>query len=224
MAIYFLNINTPNNSIFVNDNIATKISYLLHPIFLPAYLIIALRVLAPTPFFYNSFTPKSFFAIWGIVFLYTALFPGIMVLWLSKKKIISNLEIENRKERPKIYWLTSGFFLALAYFLYSKGGILTPTAYLILIALINIIGLALISLWIKISAHVSGISSILGIFIALNPTYNDPKFLFTVIVLLILLGFVASARLKLGSHNILQVSTGFIWGFTSGLIGTLLLF
>ncbi|MBP6619632.1 MAG: hypothetical protein KA188_05225, partial [Leadbetterella sp.] len=71
--------------------------------------------------------------------------------------------MSNTKERPKVYLITSGFFISLAYFFYSKGGLLEPTAFLIAIMVVNILGLALFSIKEKVSAHASALACILAV-------------------------------------------------------------
>lgn len=161
-------------------------------------------------------------ALFGIILIYTAILPGLVTLWMKRTKFISDIEISIVAERPKVYLLISAFYSSLAYFLYSKGGVLAPTGIIILIITANIIGLAAISLFSKISSHVSALAAAVGIFSAIYLKYYEYSLFYVIIISLILTGWVASARMYLGSHTLSQIFFGFIWGIITGFGGTYL--
>lgn len=186
---------------------------------MPVYLLLCFRFFAPLPLFYSFFTPKSFIALVVIMFLYTAVFPGILVFWMQRAKVVSDIEITNQTERPKVYLITSAFYISLAYFLYSKGGLLEPTSFLVFTMIINILGLGLISLKEKISAHVSAIAGILGMAIAIFIKFGEYSLFKPILFLILLTGILASARMILGAHNLKQIALGFGWGLLTGFVG-----
>jgi hypothetical protein len=186
---------------------------------MPVYLLLCFRVFAPLPLFYSFFSPKSFLALVVIMMLYTAVFPGILVFWMRRAKLVSNIEISNQVERPKVYLITSAFYISLGYFLYSKGGLLEPTSYLVFTMVINILGLGIISLKEKISAHVSAVAGILGMSIAIFIKFGEYSLFVPILFLIVLTGILASSRLILGAHNLKQIGFGFVWGFLTGFVG-----
>ncbi len=204
--------------------LAKFLSYILHPVFMPLYLILIFKTFTPLPLFYSFFAVKSFIALLVIVFLYTTVFPIGLVLWLRKSKAVSDIEISNPSERPKVYLITSAFYIALGYFLYSKGGLLEPTSFLIIIMVINIIGLAIISLKEKISAHISALAGILGMCFAIYLKYAEQTLFIPILGIILILGLLSSARLILGAHNQRQVIGGLVWGSLTGFIGIIYLF
>lgn len=191
---------------------------------MPLYLILIFKTFTPLPLFYSFFTTKSFIALVAIVFLYTAIFPIGLVLWLRKSKAISDIEISNPSERPKVYIITSAFYIALGYFLYSKGGLLEPTSFLIIIMVVNILGLAIISLKEKISAHISAFAGILGMCFAVYLKYAEQTLFIPILGIILILGILASSRLLLGAHNQRQIIGGLVWGSVTGFIGVIYLF
>lgn len=199
--------------------IAKGISYVLHPVFLPSLLVIALKLFAPLPVFYIFLSPKLFFVLFTFIACYTMVIPlGFMYLQY-RMGFIQDFELNARSERPKVYLFTSGFYFALAYFLNAKGSVFMPTAVIIAAMAIVIFGLFLYNFFDKISAHTAGAAGVLGIFIAIFIRYGDTRLLPVVLSLVVLLGLVASSRLYLGSHNIRQVVLGAVWGLTVGFIG-----
>jgi membrane-associated phospholipid phosphatase len=71
---------------------------------------------------------------------------------------------------------------------------------------------AIVSYFWKISIHLIGIGGVTGMISALSVKYGI-DLLNLQILLLMISGLTASARLYLGEHNPKQVYTGFIFGF-----------
>ena len=203
----------------MNNKIASGISYILHPIFIPTYSIASLYFLAPLSLYYLFLGQKVFFSLLVLIFIYTALVPILFIFLLKKTNFISDITLTIRKERPKIYLLVSGFFVALAYFLYSRGNVFLPTAIIIFFMAINIWGLFLITFLDKISAHIAALAGVLGIYFGIFYLYQDRHMLWASLILIVIMGITASARLFLGAHNLRQVTLGGIWGFIVGFTG-----
>lgn len=203
----------------MTQKIARLISYIFHPVFIPALLLLVIYGFAPTPFYFSLFSLKSFLALCGIVLLYTAIFPGAFIYWLFKRKVISDVELPEQTERPKVYLITSGFYIALTYFLYSKGGMLRPTSFLIGIMSVSIIGLGVFTLKEKISAHATAMGGFVGILLMVLLKYGEAHIEYPLFGVIIISGIVLSSRLALQVHSLKQVSLGFIWGMCVGLLG-----
>ncbi len=199
------------------------LSYVLHPVFMPTYLVLILKTFAPLSLFYSFFTLKSFAVFISIIFLYTAVLPILLVFWLNKTKAVSDIEISKTKERPKVYLITSGFFISLAYFFYSKGGLLEPTSFLITIMVVNILGLSVFSIKEKISAHTSALACILGITFTVYIKFVEQNLYLPILGLILILGILSSSRLILGAHTLKQITFGILWGVFTGILGTIYL-
>lgn len=199
--------------------LAKGISYIFHPVFLPSLLVIALKLFAPLPVFYIFLSSKLFLALLGFITCYTLLIPVAFVYLQYKMGLVYDFELSLQKDRPKVYLFTSGFYFALAYFLYSKGSIFLPTAVIIGTMAFTIFGLFIFNFFDKISAHTAGTGGVLGIFLAIFFRYGDTGLLPIILLLIMLLGLVSTARLYLGSHNLKQVIFGAIWGIAVGFIG-----
>lgn len=198
--------------------VAKGLSYLFHPVFIPSYLVLALKLLAPLPVFYVFMGDKLFLALFILTFCYTTLIPLLFVFLQYKLKFISDYTLSNRRERPRVYLFTSGFYFATAYFLLAKGSVFMPTSVLLAGMAVNIIGLFVFNYFDKVSAHTSGIGGVLGIFFGIYLRYGDPSLIPVILTLLVLLGALGTARLSLGAHNARQVWWGALWGFATGFI------
>ena len=201
------------------QKLAKGISYLLHPVFIPTYLVLALKWIAPLPVFYIFMGPKLFLALFLLTVTYTAIIPLLFVYLQYRMNFIKDFTLNNRNERPRVYLFTSGFFLAVAYFLNAKGSVFMPTAVIFTSMAVNVIGLFILNFFDKVSAHVSGISGVFGVFVALFYRYGDARMVPAILTNLLLVGIISTSRLFLGAHNLRQVVTGALWGFVTGFAG-----
>ena len=79
-------------------------------------------------------------------------------------------------------------------------------------SVIVVLAILLISLFWKISLHMAGLGGISGLILMLSLIYTlDMTFYLS--VLFLISGIVASARLVLKEHNLLQIATGYFTGF-----------
>ncbi len=205
------------------EKVAKVLSYVLHPVFMPTYIILVLNKVAPLPFFYLFFTPKLFLMLVALVFFYTALIPSMFVYLVFRMGFVSDIKLTVRSQRPRILFLISGIYFALAYFLYSYGGGYFPTSVIIGVCALNVFGLFLLSIGDKVSLHTAALGGAVGIFMGLATRTGDPMVTNTVYCSMVLLGIVGSSRLFLGAHNFKQVAIGALWGIFSGFMGITLI-
>jgi membrane-associated phospholipid phosphatase len=124
---------------------------------------------------------------------------------------IKSLEMESNEERKIPYISTALYYFSLYYLFYNAE---FPNIFKILIlgASISILLTFLINFQWKISAHTIGIGGIAGA--ALGIIYRlHIDLYFILMIILLVSGLVAYARLKLNAHTPAQVYTGFLLGF-----------
>ena len=158
------------------------------------------------------FTPKEL-VIYNfiMVFCMTVLFPLISILILLRGKVISSIKIPLREERILPYSM-SLFYYGLTYFLLQKFPYDLPILSMMLGAIISLALCLLITTKWKISAHMIGLAGLVATLaglMALGGTIPIVALILSVIVL----GVVASARLALHSHTQMQVYAGIVVGF-----------
>ncbi|MBN1988049.1 MAG: hypothetical protein JW783_01465 [Bacteroidales bacterium] len=190
---------------------AAKIaSVALHPLFMPfigvAFLLFYGGYISLLPFQVKK-------VILLVVFANTLGLPLIMLPLFLRMGIIKSLAMESHRERvfPLIFTLIPYAFSF--YFLY-KLPIPTILATFMLGAAIAVFATTIISFWWKISIHMVGIGGFAGFLIGLSYRLSlDVLSLFIVVTLLS--GILATARLMLNSHNQAQVYSGFGLGFVT---------
>jgi membrane-associated phospholipid phosphatase len=193
---------------------------IFHPIFFPIYLILLLFGFAPDPFFFSYFTGKLKYGLFIIVLLYSSVFPLLMVYYLNRMKQISDFTLPLPKDRIKVLALITGIYIALAYFLISKGNLLRPLAFLFCIFVIHMIGLMLITFFAKISIHVSTVFAVIGVLSLVYTRYSEYSLLYPILSMLVLAGIIATARLDLKAHNLKEIAIGASYGLLSGFVSS----
>jgi len=190
------------------------ISYIFHPLFLP---IIGLYILFELPVYSFGLVVvpeiKNFmYLMFGLL---TIVAPGISVLILYFNKVISSIKMPNRTERFVPLFLLLVYYIIQYGFIRFKFPILLQVSFLMpyLFGMILIIIVALIlNNYIKISLHTIGFFGVVGAVSAYMQTEIFYNFTFLV-GLIILGGVIASARLYLKAHNLLEVIYAMVFGF-----------
>lgn len=190
--------------------LANIISILFHPLFMPTYGILILfnsgTFLTYLPFEYKRL-------IFIIVLVNTAILPMCLVPLYLYQKIIGTIHMSSNRERI-IPLLVSTLLFYFAYYLVSRLNIPHLIKSYILAGAVAAFIAFLISFKWKISVHMMGIGGLLGAVLVISSRLMaDLKFyLITIIIIAGLTGF---ARLRLDSHNPLQVYVGFGIGLVS---------
>jgi hypothetical protein len=138
--------------------------------------------------------------------------------------LISSLKLENLKDRRLPYFVTSIIYTALGYFLYSKNSMLFPCGYILWSIAAVILCLGIISLWWQISAHAAGVGGMIGALAGILGQLGEQNLFFPLLFMVILSGYVISARLALNAHTPAQVGAGFLLGLGISLASIFMLF
>jgi hypothetical protein len=190
--------------------IANIISVLFHPMFMPTYGILILfnsgTYLSYIPFEYKRL-------IFIIILVNTAIIPISLVPFYLYRKIIGNIHMESTRERV-IPLLVNSILFYFAYYLLSKLNIPSLIKSYILAGAVTVFIALLISFKWKISIHMIGIGGLLGAILVISFRLVADLKLFWM-ALIIVAGLTGFARLRLCSHNPVQVYIGFIAGFVS---------
>ncbi len=189
---------------------AHVLSDLFSPLLVSTYAMIVTMTLTPMCFLPTS--PKLWSTL-GVAFI-TGVLPALFILILIRMGKVSDTAITNRHERTAPFCATIVCYVGAALFV---AGLHAPewlrnfffgAAAAALISLV-------ITHWWKISAHTCAIGGLVGI-ILWEARHGfimwEPVILLCIAILI--LGFVAWARLYLNKHTILQVLAGAVLGFS----------
>ena len=145
----------------------------------------------------------------------TCILPLIFLSVLRHFKLITDLHVEQREQRPIPYLFTAVCYLVAAYYLYY----IHSPQWLIMFMVgsaVAVLLLALISLKWKISAHMTGIGGLVAIVYQIHVMGLSAFDLYWLLCIVILVaGLLGSARMALKRHDIWQVLAGAVVGFLS---------
>ena len=188
--------------------IALFISSIFQPLLMPIYSV---ALLFAYTYFQFVYAPQFLNLIIPTV-LFTFLIPGVLIYIMMRVGIISGLALLKRSDRFAPYAVTMLSFGFLIYYFYKLG---LPTWFLMMLgaSIIVMMLASVITLWWKISAHMFGISSLIGgvMSVCYFVEESNPSYLF--MVLFILAGMVGTSRIILRRHTPNQVYAGFLLGF-----------
>ena len=191
--------------------IANVLSVFFFPLFIPiygAFLLFSLPVFSFCPLIYIQ-------GAYITVFTFGTVVPLLCLFILYKLKIISDMNLSNRKERFIPYFCTvvSCVFCAFALYLLA---ILTFVPLMIAPALMIAVAATLlvnivVNIWWKISAHATGMGVLFGgiLYVSYEHYINPSEW---IIAIMFACGLVAAARLYLKAHTPGQVAAGFLNG------------
>lgn len=198
------------------------LSVVFHPVFLFSWLTLIFISYAP-----QLLSPVSMSGLPNlllVVFISTGLMPVLILstlfIFLNKKVGLKGLFMKSKDERLIPFFFMSVYYSSLGLVLFKD---LSPVLFLTLFltgALILLV--ACISIFWKVSAHASGMGSIIGILLSINWLYGESDFLIPVLIIVIVSGLVLSSRLYLKAHNSGQVYVGFIIGLLFSIISIII--
>lgn len=182
------------------------IAYIFHPVIMPFLCSIAYFSIVP------SHVPQPFSGrmLW-LIFALTIVIPIIAVYILKKGKVIASFKLETARERkfPVIFYAIICFLI---------GNLMLKTGYIILLSLsfyACAISLLITYLFLladkKISLHVLSISGFTA-FIGVLSYYYKLNILLVIGLLVLLIGIIATSRLRLKAHSPKEVLWGFVFG------------
>jgi hypothetical protein len=194
-----------------NQNLIPKIiSIVFHPLLMPTYGLIII---------FNSGTHFSLFPsevkklIFMLVTISTVIIPVSIIPFLINLKVVSDFSLQKGRERFFPLLVTSlAFFFAYQVLVRIELSMVGFIETMLLASCILVFICFLVSLKWKISAHLIGIGGLLGamFFFAILFVANISLL---IILLCLISGAVAYARLQMQAHTPAQVYAGFLTGF-----------
>ena len=186
--------------------IANLLSGLFFPLFIPlygAFLLFSLPVFSYYPPFYIR-------SAYITVFTFGTIVPFLCLFILYKLKVVSDINLSNRKERFIPYLCTVISYLFCAFALFRLAMPMFIPALMVAVAAASFINI-IVNIWWKISAHATGVGGLFGgiLYISYRLYINPFEW---IIAITLVCGLVAGARLYLKAHTPGQVVAGFLNG------------
>lgn len=188
------------------------ISVILHPIVIPTIGILLYFLFIPNPI-----QEQQRFLLLGLIFITTYLIPLLILILLKSLNLISSFQVNTVKERKIPLLLMILLFYLIANAL-GKFSLLKDISLLFYATSFGLVAVyILFILKIKTSLHMLSMGVFLGFFLVLSNNYSVSLFPL-LIVLILLSGLLASARLYLKAHTPKEVYLGFLLGIFTQII------
>ncbi len=193
----------------MHANTARLISVLLHPALIPTYVFSFIFFFSPSLILYRS---EQKIALLAMIFLLTFVFPVLSFFVYYRLRLIASLSIASRQERVLPFLTISIFYLVITYFFSAQPHIFSLISQVMLGITLVVVAVTILTFFYKISVHSAGVSGAVSIFIGLQSLYPQEYFLYPVILWILFLGFVVSARLALEAHTYDELIVGVLVG------------
>jgi hypothetical protein len=202
----------------IETGTAKIISYLLHPLLMPA---LGLFIIFNSDIYFAAFTPDDFkLTLYGITLLFTLIMPVANALFLFKSGYIKSITMDQMEER-KIPYLITAIFFGAWYYLLHRAQLPQVVLWFAFGATLSIVLAFVCNFFWKISAHLVGAGGITGTLIAISYQMNVPM-VWQIVAALVGSGLIGFARLKITTHRPAQIYGGFLLGFFCELVMVLL--
>lgn len=188
--------------------LAHALSALLHPLWMPTVLV-ALGLWID-PHIAMGLVPQGLWILCGMVLVMTGFFPLTSVLLMQRSGLVSHLTLPEREERLPVYVLALIYY-GMAYWLLRRTLVHPALLGFFFGALLALLLVLLINLRWKISAHTTALGGVTGGLLGMMVLHGVDAGGLLVLVLL-LLGALGSARLLVSDHTPAQVYAGALLG------------
>jgi membrane-associated phospholipid phosphatase len=128
-------------------------------------------------------------------------------------KNIASFHMVSKDERVFPFSMISLFYMITTYLFYMKFQLDPALLLALAVITISLIILTSMTFFWKVSAHVTAISGLLAIIVAIALKYPSQDYLVLLVSSVMLTGIVATSRLYLNAHTPLEVFIGFFLGF-----------
>ncbi len=191
--------------------LASVVSYLCHPIFMPLIMTLALMNLSPNSF--AGVTPKQQ-GMWVLMIAQTAVFfPLFSILLMKPLGFITSFHMPTTKERIIPLMATMIFYFWISHVFNSIPDVTVPLIIKVLMLgnFWGVIVLFIINIFTKISMHTAAAGGMVGILIVLM-IVSPVNMVMPFFVSMVIAGIIGTARLVLGVHQRGDIWLGYIIG------------
>ena len=196
---------------------ATIISNIFHPLMMPTYAA-SVILYGNTGFNFISNSAKLYMTTF--IFLSTVLLPITVMPILKYLNLIGSYNLDTRKDRIIPLLIVAICYMLCMFFLSPEIGFIFSRKVFLSAAILLVLTVSVTAFW-KISIHLAGLGGLSAIFLNITlANYGDLTRYLTATILIA--GIVGSCRLYLGAHNLSQILTGFVAGFITMFLMTLL--
>jgi len=194
----------------MEKKIAVFLTYLLHPLLAP---IAGIFILTRSGTYIADLNNEIINLIYLIVVTLTLVLPVCMIPFYLYFKMIRQIEIHEHQERLIPMIITLVAYLC-AWFLIRRLPVSQLYGRFMLAACLSLLIALIVSFSWKISLHMIGLGGLTGLVLALSRKLGLDMMV-VLLIIVMLSGLAAWARLRLNAHSGMQVLAGFLTGLTT---------
>ena len=191
--------------------VAEIISHILHPVFFPLLMALAVYQITPAAF---AGTPGKQIGLWFISIAVTAvLFPLFSIALMKPLGFIGSFKMETNRERTIPLMATMIFYFWVSHVFNSMQG--NPPLALKVLLLGNFWGIILVfiaNIFVKVSMHTSVAGGMIGLMLVLMMIGPASAVMVPLLIALVIALIMGWARTVLGVHEKGDIWLGYIVG------------
>ena len=203
---------------------ARVLSVVFHPLFVPTYFFSFLAWALPTSL--EPVGPELQLKFLLFIFIVTCLLPFLNVGIFKVFGTIQNYAMPDRRERLMPFIFISAIYVAVTYLFHLHGKMNLNDNFLKFMVIIDmlVIVATIATFFFKVSVHSICVWGLIGMLVPLNKITEVSTLFYPTLGVIVLAGFIMSARLQTGAHSSREVMWGSVMGLATAVIGMLLLF
>ena len=189
------------------------LSLIFHPLGMPMVIYLLVRWIDP---YYIAPVEADYFVF--LLLGINIIAPAVSIVIMIKFKMVSSIDLHDRKERWAPYLLVILYYL-LSYGLLRYYGPTLPTevfSFILSVIVSLLLSLTINFFW-KISVHMLGQGGVFGSLISLSILHRADVSII-IIACLLMSALTGFSRLRLNAHTHQQVYAGFILGMMCNLV------
>ena len=189
--------------------VSAVFSTLLSPMLMPTYAMIIAFQLST----YQILLTTDKIIVIAVVSALTCVVPAILFVVMKHFGIITDVHLNNRRERFLPYAIIIFCYVVSALYLFNINAPTWMWMFMFGAATASLISMIVTFFW-KISAHMAGIGGLIGLLCKIN-NFGDGVFdLMPIIcVMIITAGILGTSRIAMERHTLWQVIAGVLNGF-----------
>ncbi len=188
--------------------VAKIISSIFHPLLVPTYALLLLMNLQTYSILAIPINYR--YIVIAFVFLSTFILPSIIVFLLLKMGKIATLEMQTQRERV-IPMLIIAILFYGTYQLLKQTSLTSLITFFMMGSTLLVLVALLLNYITKISLHMIAWGGFLGMILGFAIRFNY-NLIYLVVVLILLIGIIATSRLRLNAHSPFQIYLGLLIG------------
>ena len=189
------------------------LSLIFHPLGMPMVIYLLVRWIDP---YYIAPAEADYFVF--LLLGINIIAPALSILIMIKFKMVSSIDLHDRKERWAPYLLVI-FYYIMSYGLLRYLGPTLPTevfSFILSVIISLLLSLGINFFW-KISVHMLGQGGVFGSLISLSILHRADVSII-IIACLLMSALTGFSRLRLNAHTHQQVYAGFVLGVVCNLV------